>query len=165
MPLPSDTINALVVSGSSMFIGTPNGLAVRINNTWRTFNMSNSNIPSNDIGELALHNNDLWIGTKQGHICRIDTTQIINSLNDISNTPGNINVNINSDNIQIFLNSRIEGLFFLYDLNGKIIAKKIINNQENIISTREFINGVYLYELIDKNGNLLKRDKLIIHKL
>lgn len=166
-PLPNDTINAVAVSGTSLFLGTPSGLAVRVNNIWKTYNTQNSNLPSNNIAELALDQNDLWIGTKQGHICKIDSLQLVSSIDDTDASSGTTMIYLNPDNSDITMHSSsmVDGYFSLYDLNGNLVLKDAISTNKNIISAKNYPEGLYFYHLVSRDGKMLKTGKLFIPAL
>ena len=53
-----------------------------------------------------------------------------------------------------------ESTFELLDLQGKVVRKLIIRDNENQLSLAEFSKGLYLYRLIN-NGKLLKAGKIV----
>ncbi|HMG14014.1 MAG TPA: T9SS type A sorting domain-containing protein [Saprospiraceae bacterium] len=163
-PIPNDTINAIAVSGTSIFVGTPQGLACKINNKWKTYNTLNSNLPSNDIGELALNATDLWIGTKQGQICKINTNQITDSKNELGHLTNNITVNLTADHSNIIIKSYniINGKLFLYDVNGRLLSKTILNDSAQSIPVNNYPTGVYFYQISNNTGDNLKTGKVIL---
>jgi ligand-binding sensor domain-containing protein len=63
--LPSDNVRALLTdSDGHLWAATANGLALRGNGYWLSFQTSNSPIVSNDLRALTLDNTDrIWIGT------------------------------------------------------------------------------------------------------
>jgi hypothetical protein len=119
----------------------------------------------NDIGELALHNNDLWIGTKQGHICKLDTTQLMISVNEVISEEKNITVYLNPDNSYLTLKSsaKLDASLFLYTVDGKLMTTTAVNNSENSIQVKNYPAGIYFYQLISRNGSVLKNGKLVIN--
>ncbi|HRD37491.1 MAG TPA: T9SS type A sorting domain-containing protein, partial [Bacteroidia bacterium] len=50
--------------------------------------------------------------------------------------------------------------FELYDLNGKLILKEILSNNQTTISTKEIASGAYLFKVTNTNGTI-KQGKLV----
>jgi ligand-binding sensor domain-containing protein len=66
-PLPDNQVNAVSVAGSSVWVGTQNGLAQLSNGTWKVFTTNNSGLPSPVIlSVVAVEDNCVWIGTDKG---------------------------------------------------------------------------------------------------
>lgn len=50
--------------------------------------------------------------------------------------------------------------FELYDLNGKLILKEMLSNNQTTISTKEIASGAYLFKVTNTNGTI-KQGKLV----
>ncbi len=63
----------------------------------------------------------------------------------------------------ICLNSNPEiKTFELYDINGKLVKNILISTDYTSIAINDLMNGIYLCRTLDKNGNVVKKEKLII---
>lgn len=51
----------------------------------------------------------------------------------------------------------------LYDVNGKVALKAVLNNQTTQIDLSQFVSGVYFYQII-ANNKLIKSNKVVIIK-
>lgn len=162
--MPSDTISAIALSGSSLFIGTPRGLAMRINNAWSVYDTSNSNLPSNQVVKLAVNSkNELFLATKQGILCKFDTT-----FRDYAG----IKTQLRSDDITLFFNpdkallsinssAELHGSLSVYTMDGKCIMSAELSSSSEEIKLANFQNGIYFYTIKDSRGELLKEGRLL----
>lgn len=154
-PIPSSVINAVAVLNGNLFLGTPDGLAVRVNNKWQTFTSTNSNLPSSDITQLAVEQstNSLWIGTKQGDICRIGINQLPTLINNIETTADiTIYPNPATNYIKISLPAKLQYehlTYSLLDITGKEILKGSLSNK---IFTGGLSSGQYYLHINAING-------------
>jgi hypothetical protein len=68
----------------------------------------------------------------------------------------------NPFNNTIYMNSSEGGVHFkLFDVNGKLIIEKLINEKSSIVNTTNIIEGTYFYMIFNKKGELIKNGKLI----
>ena len=49
----------------------------------------------------------------------------------------------------------------IYDVSGKLVKTKILDNIDSSINISELKSGLYIYKLVDKE-DILKIDKLVI---
>lgn len=146
-PVPNDSITALALYGFDIFIGTPKGLACRMNaQQWHVYTSSNSNLTDDNITALAVDMTDLWIGTKSGKIFRI----AINALSlSVSNEYAGTEINIYPQPCNNVLH--VKGLeeqttYNLYSITGtKMMSEKPLLN--NSIDVKELPSGMYILEL------------------
>ncbi|NVO18575.1 MAG: hypothetical protein HXX13_02685 [Bacteroidetes bacterium] len=69
---PSMQVNCLAVNSNGYIVaGTNNGLVIKVESGWVTYNMENSPIPSDVIRDIAVNENDTWIATNNG-LARFD---------------------------------------------------------------------------------------------
>ncbi|TVQ81531.1 MAG: T9SS C-terminal target domain-containing protein [Flavobacteriales bacterium] len=70
-------------------------------------------------------------------------------------------VTYTSDITNVALTSLNDDLYTgkIYDLNGRLLAQKVISQNEALISTSRFAPATYLVVLEDKNGSVLYRNK------
>jgi Secretion system C-terminal sorting domain len=59
-----------------------------------------------------------------------------------------------------------EANFIIYDVTGKLLYKRILKggNNTEIITDLELASGVYLYQIITSDNQILKQEKLTIIK-
>src|SRR5687767_3034911 len=87
-PLPDNQVNAISVVGTTVWIGTQNGLARLFNGTWQIFTASNSSLPSPVVLSIAAAGeNCVWVGTDNGlvHYCQNKWTQYTTSNSRLQN--------------------------------------------------------------------------------
>jgi len=88
---------------------------------------------------------------------------IATGINDpTSSKPIAIYPNPASDELFIQSNS-VEAKLLIVDLLGNEISEMILNKSINKLNTSAFSNGIYIFNLIDTNENLLERGKLIVN--
>jgi len=110
-------------------------------------------------------------------------TVTVTDLNGCTNTSDSVSVTItipginqyskNNNQLKIYPNPASDELFILsntvdakliiVDLLGKEISEIVLNNSINKLNISTFSNGIYIFNLIDTNKNLLERGKLIVN--
>ena len=87
-PLPDNQVNAISVAGTTVWIGTQNGLARLSNGRWQIFNAANSPLPSPVVLSIAAEGGDcVWVGTDKGlvHYCQNKWTEYSTSNSRLQN--------------------------------------------------------------------------------
>jgi len=79
---------------------------------------------------------------------------IISAYNESQQT---IHLRINDETLTLLNDDLYIGK--IYDLNGRLLAQKVISQNEALISTSRFAPATYLVVLEDKNGSVLYRNK------
>jgi hypothetical protein len=54
--------------------------------------------------------------------------------------------------------------FAVYDVNGKLIKTINLKNTITEVSVKDLSNGMYFYQVMDKEGTIIKTDKLSVVK-
>ena len=63
--------------------------------------------------------------------------------------------------IQIIVKNLETATLNVYDLEGKIVYSGEIKNENSIIDFTKFSNGIYLFKIINENGDVLKTEKVV----
>ncbi|MGP8216113.1 MAG: T9SS type A sorting domain-containing protein [Bacteroidia bacterium] len=92
-----------------------------------------------------------------------DTTAMPTGINELSNL-SKVTAFPNPCSSQItFMAPAAEGQFIhVYDVTGRELSQVEMKNGMNILNTASFADGMYLYTLEDKNGNIIDRGKFIV---
>lgn len=154
-PLPSDEIKAVAVWNGNLFLGTPGGLAVRMNGVWKIFTSAGSNLPESHITGLAIDktNNRLWIGTLNGHICRIGINEIATSVENAAGKPGAVPVYPNPSQGIVYVNigEDEDVALRVYNMQGQVVFAKNIQ-RERRVDISLLPAGQYIAELATAGG-------------
>lgn len=66
-----------------------------------------------------------------------------------------------NNQIQIIVKNLETATLNVYDVQGKIVYSEEIKNENSEINFTSFSKGVYLFKIIDENGNILKTEKIV----
>ncbi len=64
--------------------------------------------------------------------------------------------------LNITLGNREEVHLEIYDISGKLLQGVSMTSSNNILDTHSYPNGFYMLMISDKNGHLLKKEKLLV---
>jgi hypothetical protein len=98
------------------------------------------------ITETATNGNILTQGFQQTRITITNISEIHNSEINLSIFP-----NPTNEFIKIISTEDENFTIQLFNINGKLLKEKKINNTDNTISMNEFTNGTYLLKITNKN--------------
>ena len=88
-----------------------------------------------------------------------NTAEIAKEANEIAVYP---NPTKNQLSIDIQLEQEQTATFKVFNLNGQMLLKETLTKNKSKVSLKGLAAGVYLYRIINENGDILKSDKLII---
>lgn len=63
--------------------------------------------------------------------------------------------------IQIVCENIESATLNVYNIQGKFVFSKKLNNSNTTIDVTNFSNGIYLFKIIDEDGNILKTEKIV----
>ncbi len=151
---------------NNLWCGGPNeiGMASFNGEEWIGYDIYNSNLPCNHVRSILCdYKGQVWVGTDLGGLGVYNP--LVNSYQDLLSEFKSQSVYPNPTNGKIYLDLNVDLfpiLLEIYDVNGKFLES--INTDINrTIDLNYLQSGLYIYKIIDTDGQAIEEGKLIIN--